>query len=414
VIRAYCDFDTGTVYDSAAVRRAERLLRATRLFLSVNIVSLPESYGYDIIIMVAEYPIYWTFPPSLDINHYYYLHGLTGNWYCPSAGIDLTNLGGRAEDLGAAAQIGVWQNYDAYWIKPLYPSKYFIGVSASYGILPDPSKEKLDLEEVSEGLMIGRRFFERSKGYCSIAPDYRQVITDSIGKVEAVQHQVYGTIGWLSDLRSSAFDPSRGTWFRLEAKSNYCYHDPAVAPYVQFNTDVKWYIPFLFPDAKFAFHLQGVLRTDSGGYFNRLLIGGINSVRGYYTEEIGLDTSLIANDGGTFSCEYRFPLYQFPPISVFLPEDYSKMLGTFSGWAPRLDGALIADWGRVSDNVKDLFQAGSAGSRSGCGVGFGIRVTEPTLKLTLCSDFIWSESLEPGVESFGPRRLWNLYSGINF
>ena len=407
---AYCDFDTGMAYDSLAIRRAERLLRATRLFLNVNLLSLRESDGYDIYIVVTEYPLYLTFPPVLGLNRYFWLHGDEGSWYCPQAGMELTNFGGREEDLGVTAQVGVWQDYSAYWTKPLFPSKYYIGIGAAYWLSPDPTYN-WDLHEATGGLTVGRRFFESSKGYCSLSPDYRTV-TDSAGEDSVRQHQVYAALGWISDLRSSAFDPSSGIWFQLEARSNYLYRDAGVPPYVQFTSDIKWYIPFLFRDAKFAFHLYTLVRTSDASYFDRVLIGGINSVRGYTTEYIGLDMS--ANDACTFSCEYRFPLYHFPPISDLMPENYAKMLGRFSEWAPRLDGALIGDWGRVSTTPEALIGPGSTANQTGSGIGFGLRLTEPTLKLTACSDFIWSESLSPGTVNYGSRLLWYLYSGINF
>jgi outer membrane protein assembly factor BamA len=410
VIMAYCDFDTGMAYDSLALQRAERRLRATRIFLNVNLLSLRENDGYDIYILVTEYPLYLTFPPVLGLNRYFWLHHDEGSWYCPQAGMELINLGGREEDLGVAAQVGVWQNYAAFWTKPLFPSKYYIGISTAYSLTPD-GWYHWDLHEVTGGLTIGRRFFESSKGYCSIQPDYRWV-TDSLGGDSVQQHQVYAALGWISDLRSSGFDPSSGTWFQLETRSNYPYHDSDVPPYVQFTSDIKWYIPFLFRDAKFAFHLYTLVRTSDATYFDRVLIGGINSVRGYTTEDIGLKMS--ANDACTFSCEYRFPLYRFPPISELMPENYAKMLGRFSEWAPRLDGALIGDWGRVATTSQALIgRPDSAANQTGSGIGFGLRLTEPTLKLTVCSDFIWSESLLPGG-AYQPRLLWYLYSGINF
>jgi outer membrane protein assembly factor BamA len=395
-------------YDSLTVQRSERQLRATRLFLSVNILSFRRPYGYDLYIMVTEYPLYLTFPPIFDINHYFWLHGDEGNWYSPLAGLELTNLGGRQEDLGATAQVGAWQAYTAYWNKPLFPSKYSVGISGGYWLQPDPSYN-WDLHEVSGTVTLGRRFFESSKAYCTLSPDYRTV-TDSLGRDSVAQHQVYASVGWISDLRSAGFDPSSGTLFQVEARSNYLYHDPDVEPYVQFTSDIRWYIPFLYRDAKFAFHLYTLARTADATYFDRVLIGGINSVRGYTTQRIGLD--LDANDACVFSGEYRFPLYQFPELSELLPENYAALLGKFSGWAPRLDGALIGDWGRVSKTPQAFFQPGVR-EQTGSGIGFGLRVTEPTLKLSACSDFIWSENLG-GSQSFQPRLLWYLYSGINF
>ncbi len=412
VIMGYCDFDTGSVYDSLAIQRSERMLRATRLFLNVTVLSLRKPYGYDIYILVHEYPLYLTFPPSLGLTRYYWLHGDEGSWYCPEVGMELTNLGGREEDLAIAAQVGVWQAYSATWTKPLFPSQYYLGVSAGYSLLPDASYDSSD-QELFGGLTIGRRFFESSKAYCSFMPDFR-LITDS-GDIKTVrQSQLYTAVGWISDLRLAAFDPSSGTMFQLETRSNYLYHDPDVSPYVQFTSDIRWYIPFLFQDAKFAFHFYGLVRTADATYFDRILIGGINSVRGYTTSDIGLD--MDANDAITFSGEYRFPIYRFPPISELMPDVYTKMLGAFSELTPRLDGALIGDWGRVAETSAALAGPGGPRNQTGSGVGFGLRVTEPRLKLSACSDFIWSENLEPGggLTSFQPRLNWYVYSGINF
>ena len=155
VIMAFCDFDTGSVFDSLAIQSAERRLRATRLFLSVNLLSLRRANGYDIYILVSEYPLYLTFPPVFGLNRYFWLHHDEGSWYCPQAGLELTNLGGRMEDLALRRKSACGRTIPPFGPNRFSPRNTISGSAPAYLLLPDPSYN-WDLQEVTGGLTIGR------------------------------------------------------------------------------------------------------------------------------------------------------------------------------------------------------------------------------------------------------------------
>ena len=113
-----------------------------------------------------------------------------------------------------------------------------------------------------------------------------------------------------------------------------------------------------------------------------------------------------ANNAVTFSWEFRFPLYQFPQVGEVVPDRFSRALGGLSVCIPRLDGALIFDFGRVSRTGIGLLEPSGENSNTGRGAGFGLRVVEPILKLSACADFVWGLSLTTGKPE--------LYYGINF
>ena len=114
-VMAYLELSTGSLFDSLALKGAERRLRATDLFLNVHILFLHLSYGYDLYVLLTEYPLYFDFPPSFYISRYDYYHGRSGHWYTPSAGMSFSNIGGTTESLALFAKVGGWQTFSASW-----------------------------------------------------------------------------------------------------------------------------------------------------------------------------------------------------------------------------------------------------------------------------------------------------------
>jgi outer membrane protein assembly factor BamA len=325
--------------------------------------------------------------------------------------VQFTNLGGRMENLRLFAKVGEWQTYYASWSKPLFPSRYDIGISATFDISPDYLYNFLK-KEFSGSLTVGRSFFERSRAYCSIIPKYRWGKiwrTDTASEVFDY-YQVYGAIGWSTDRRSSGFEPSRGWSTAFETRSNYLYHDTAVKPYVQFLSDMKWYHPALLKEHTIACHCFVLFRTGDAGYMNRVLIGGENSVRGYNMGQIGLRTiNPAANNGFYISGEYRFPIYEFPRIPLPMPDLMTPMVGQVTDVAPRITGALIADYGRVSRFPHQLFSTDTRHYQSGTGLGFGIRVLEPSLRIRGSADLVWGDIISTKGIDFNSIPYLHLY-----
>jgi len=411
VVKAFLQIDTGNMYDSTQVDNAKKRLKATGLFSKVDIIHLHKTYGTDLYVILSEYPGI-IFPPDVGWYPYNYRYGRSHTWYCPFAGLQFTNLGGRMERLGIFAKVGEWQTYSAHWTKPLFPSRYEICLGAAYDRSPDYSINLIK-KEVCGNITVARRFFELSKAYLSIIPDYRwnREWDDSSSYVSHYS-QAYGALGWLTDHCSSAFDPSHGWRFQFETRSNYLYNESMGKPYVQFLSDVKWYHPFFFNEHKLACHFYFLVRTSDAGYLNRVLIGGENSVRGYYTGQIGLRT--IANDAFFFSGEYRFPLYESPGIILPVPSFVKSLAGQFTYVAPRLDGALILDYGRVSRFPHQLFSMDTRSYQSGADIGFGLRILEQSLRLRGSFDIIWSDNITTSRIDFYSRPFYHLYGTVYF
>ncbi|MCD6460779.1 outer membrane protein assembly factor BamA [bacterium] len=127
--------------------------------------------------------------------------------------------------------------------------------------------------------------------------------------------------------------------------------------YVRFDlTNSLYFAPFsMFP--KHILHLKnglGFTGSFSGGrvpIFDRMFLGGSNTVRGFEYREISpkdvYDEPLGAKHMSFFSCEYLFPIVE------------------------RVKGALFIDTGNVADNLSDIL------FDSNVGAGFGVRLNLP-------------------------------------
>ena len=186
--------------------------------------------------------------------------------------------------------------------------------------------------------------------------------------------------------------------------------------YVQFIADMKSYHRGLSAAHKTAYHALLVARTNDAGIQNRLVLGGLGSVRGYANS--GIDLQSTASHAVLVSWEYRFPLYQLPPLSPFFPQGLLKAAGKFAGsltdLAPRLDGAFIFDYGRVGRDFVDLFSHHDRGYRSGTDFGIGLRLMETHLRRSACLDVVWTENPYTPTMDFYAAPSWQLYLDLIF
>jgi outer membrane protein assembly factor BamA len=412
VIKTYAGLDTGMLFDSLKIRTAKQRLETTHLFLKVAILGVQKKEGMHLYIIVKE-PSYLG-PYSVDFTPQTSRYGHSGSWYCPIIGAKHSNFRGRMEYLSVSLRFLEWQalwppscwwpdwsqwrSASLYWSKPLLPSRYSFGIGAFAENRPDNALP-LDRLEYSGSVSAARRCFERSKVYCSAIPDYQRKITaDSSGADTSRYYQAFAALGWFTDRRSSGYDPCRGWSVALETRSNALYNDGTTPFYVQFSSDFKAYHPGFFTGHKSAYRLRLVSRTNDAGIQNRLTLGGYGSVRGFASG--GIDLQSTANHSVLFSWEYRFPLYHLPPaISSFM----GRLAGTLSDAAPRIDGAVIVDYGRVTREWGGIAATDRRGYRSGTDFGFALRLMEPTKRLTGCMDIVWAENLRTGSTDFYPR-----------
>lgn len=168
------------------------------------------------------------------------------------------------------------------------------------------------------------------------------------------------TIGFTAtrDQRDNPADPTRGSLLTLSTEQSLpiglgnILSNRLQANFVQ-------YIPVNF--IKFAdesqqrqllaFNLQGGTVVGDLAPYNAYTLGGINSVRGYGTADVGIGRSYLLA-----STEYRFPIYQF------------------------ITGALFADFATDLGSAESVLgQPGIQRNRpgSGFGVGAGVRFKSP-------------------------------------
>jgi outer membrane protein assembly factor BamA len=412
VIKTYTGLDTGMMYDSLKIRKAKQRLEATNMFLKVAILRINKKEGIHLYIVVKE-PSYLS-PYSIDFTPQFTRYGQSGTWYCPIIGAQHSNFRGRMESIRFSLRFLEWQalwppscwwpdwskwrTATLTWSKPLLPSKYSLGFGAFGENRPDNAL-RLDRLEYGGLVSAGKKFFERSKAYCSVIPDYqRTIIRLDSSRVDTTHYyQAFTALGWITDRRSSGFDPDRGWSIALETRSNVLYHEETTPCYVQFSSDFKVYHPGFFEGQKSVYRLRLVSRTNDAGIQNRLTLGGYGSVRGYSSG--GIDLQSTANHSVLFSWEYRFPIYHLPPvISRFLGSVSDNM----SDCAPRIDGALIVDYGRVTREWGGIAATDSRGYRSGADFGFALRFMEPVKRLSGCMDIVWAENLRTGSTDFYP------------
>jgi outer membrane protein assembly factor BamA len=414
LIRTYLGIDTCTVFDSAEVTKAKKRLEATNLFLKVTILHLVKNGTVDLYVIVKE-PLYFGIT-AVDLTPYGSRYGKSGTWYCPYIGVEWTNLRGRMESLRLSLRLWEWRSAGISWVKPLFPSRYFIGMGAYVDHRPDNALP-LDRLEVSGSISAGRKFFGRSKAYCSIIPDYQRKISWTASRRDTTNfYQAFAAAGWFTDHRSSAYDPSSGWSFFFETRTNYLYHNITTHPYVQFVSDVKFYHRGLISSHTTAYRVSTINRTNGAGIINRIVLGGEGSVRGYTYG--GIDLRNVSNNAILASWEYRFPLYQLPSVPPVLPAGIASLIGKFIGelsdLAPRIDGALIFDYGRIAAGGKNLFSLDGKGYQSGTDFGFGLRVMEPTLRRSICMDVVWVENPFTHATDFLPQPSWRLYLNLPF
>jgi hypothetical protein len=160
--------------------------------------------------------------------------------------------------------------------------------------------------------------------------------------------------------------------------------------------------------------LKTIVRDKNAGYLNRLSIGGEGSVRGYGRNTIGLGLSEIPNNCFLVSAEYRFTLLTLFPIPVPLSSIVSPFIGSQKTLTPRIDAAIIADYGRIAPHISDLASTEGNRYQSGTGIGFGLRILEPVLQMCGCIDVVFADMVRTRTFDLYPVPGVHLYTNLPF
>ena len=405
--------DSGDVYDSAFIQlTVKKRLIITNLFIKVAILPVVNNRFVDLYVVVKE--SFYVNLAGTGYDYCTYRFGQTGNWWVGRFGIDIKNFRGEMETIRLSFKASgleypatvekvsdfhpteyslrllEWRALGISWSKPLFPSKYSVGVGFSYDNRPDELSPFIH-NEIATRLSVGRKFFEHSQVNVSIIPDFRKNTLLQPDGVDTTMFELFTAASWSIDRRQKPFDPSNGWSLWVEVRSNEIYHGEDSC-FTQFSSDFSYYQPLVWDDQKLAFRMRAVVRTSNGGYLNRIMTGGESSVRGYFPNQIGLEE--IGNDAFLLSGEYRFRLCYLPaiPLTHYLQSMASGITCGDRCMSFRLDGALFTDYGRVTANIPDYLSFNGPTCQSGLGIGCGLRFMETQKNIRLSFDLAWPEN----------------------
>ena len=387
--------DTGEIYDSAKAVWAKQRLLLTNLFSKVDILPLAKDDGIHVYIVLQEV---FYFIPDIGGERFESKYGNSSDWYSLHLGLTRNNFRGKMETFSIGST--VWDNraLSLSWTKPLYPSPYYFGTGASVAHLPDlnfPQNRLVLLGKVS----FGRRLSLHSQGGIGLAPTYTRI--DTLDGTEIVKfREIISFLRWTADFRNDYYDPFRG-WCLTEVFSTNTLYSNGVVKYGQLQSDARWYLPGIFKGDRFAFHAQTVFRTNNAGDYKRLYLGGDGSVRGFPSSWLGLMDTM--NDYAAISSEYRFHLLTTPVFDFgFLSNRFEDLRGLYY----EVDGALIADAGHIwHDFARPLDRR-----QNGAGIGVGLNIKVPPLRLIGCIDAVWpiTKEINPASSYYNRTVIYGL------
>jgi outer membrane protein assembly factor BamA len=395
IIRTYIGLDTGMTYDSVLAAAGKRRLLNTNLFSKVDIVLIHKQDGVNVYIIVGEF---FYLVPSAGGDYFGKRYGNYELWYRLGLGLADQNFRGSFETFSIRASVWEDKSLSLSWSKPLAPSPYFFGIGAGAHEYPDLNFLWRHLA-VTGGVSAGRTLFDNSRASVSLIPSYSVVTSATDNHVVKKFREVYANLGWSIDRKDRSFDPQNGWALCTGVLTNAFYTD--YTAYAEFDGDLRLYHKGFFYADRFACRLQTALRSNDGGIFKGLYIGGQSTVRGFPQDQLGIPKSsngfTVMNDYVVASTEYRFPIWTMPACDVWLPPEYFEALKNFYKWLLpdyiellkefylRFDGAVFVDAGHIWRTVDHPFVL----PENGMGFGAGLRVMAPTLRRSVGFDVAW-------------------------
>lgn len=375
ILKMFLQIDTGMVFDSAKVASAKQRLLATNLFSKVDIVSLVTDDGVRLYVIVQE--LFYCIPDGFGGAQYDTKYGNPNVWYRLRLGLIQNNFRGQLETFSIHTSLWEDRSLSVSWSKPLLPSAYSLGLGAGAYYYPDLNYP-MNRFVASGQISLSRKLAYNSRTFISLIPTYTRI--DSLdGNLEQKFKEIISAIGFSSDHRNDSYAPKIG-WYIYEVFSNNAILSGIAPKYGQSYTDFRLYLPSFIIDQLFAFRIQSWLRTNNAGEYERINLGGEGSVRGYPSGYLGLLDTM--NNSICISSEYRFPIWQTPPINFFyLTDRFCELQGCYY----QLEGALIADFGHLWHDFLHPMQR----RQNGGGIGMGLKIKAPTLRLSGSIDAVW-------------------------
>lgn len=202
-------------------------------------------------------------------------------------------------------------------------------------------------------------------------------------------NELNSSITLKSDFRDRVFNPRRGLFFTQSFTGNPIsgYSEPESGKKVHYfggTSDLRGY--FSPNDGKITLALQAKAELIYRGELNRFdrrYLGGNETVRGFESGAFGND--IIYKNRGTAGAECRFPLFSVKGINLSFLSWYDPSMKCLPF---DVTGVVFVNGGHLWKDLENVFNT-SEPHHSAAGVGTGIRVLFPTLKISTSGDFGW-------------------------
>jgi outer membrane protein assembly factor BamA len=381
IIRMYLSIDDGDTIDSARIAYAKKRLQRTKLFSKVNLFTMKKNDGVHLYVVVTEH---FYLVPDAGGTYYRYKYNKEQLWFRLNLSLSHRNFRGNGEEAKIAVAFWDSRSLSLSWTKPLLPSDFYI--SSSLAVDRSPALvNNYNTTQIGGKLLAGKEILDYSQiafGFFPYLNKQQWIDTAYLIKTS----ELYTALGWVTDRRDRLFNPSAGFYFYADLRFNNLYHK-GTRSYLQSISELRLYHPGIFEENIIALHLGTTIRNKDAGPIHYLTLGGVKSIRGYASPVVG--NSIRGNNTFTFSCEYRFPIFRLPYISVPM---LSSIDNRFESVDIRIHGALIGDFGRVGSTLKDLFSVKAQSVESGSGLGVGIRVLAPDFETNGCIDVVFPQA----------------------
>jgi len=434
--------DPGMLYDSAAVEKARRRLKATDQFNQVDI--FPHVSGDSLVLYVAVKERFYLSIDDIGGEWNTSKYGRDDSWWQLRGSLAHSNFRGMMETFKIRASFWEGRSFGIGWTKPLPPSPWYLGVGMGMSDVPDRAAP-WRRASLAGSLLAGRSMLDYSRVYTILTPAYRWMsyhgieLPDSLQtaspdsllkwklrhyeyvdaslrdeKSDTIFNEVLLSLGWSTDRRDNTFDTRSGWYLGLQMLTNHLLPNDDHYSFFEIDADTRLYHRGILTNHTVGWWLRGALRDHDAGIFKHLTAGGEGSVRGFPNDYLGRVSS--ANNRVIMSMEYRFPIWTTPAWDIPV---LAEIHPGFKNFSYRFDGALLTDWGHmwhtagrpfetrvISDDTVDCYD-------DGLGAGAGLRVLVPNFRASLCADF-----------ALGWRKLWleqempcwslNLYVGMYY
>jgi len=299
----------------------------------------------------------------------------------------IDNLAGTNQRLTIHGSFARIRHLGVRWEIP-FDNNWYLTAGALAGSHPSIQDTWHAQKHVAGRVEIGKKIGKNTISVESVPHYWNYELRDIL------QHQTFEelttTLLWKTDLRNRSFNPSKGIYFSQSLTGNPISTYREIGSNRSFyhiggTTDLRGFIsPGNGPIILGAQFKAELLYAGSLNRFDRLFLGGNETVRGFESGAFGIDK--IYNNRSTVSAECRFPIFKVKGINLSFLSWYDPSMKRLPF---DITGAVFINAGHLWDELEDGLN-NSAPHHSGAGAGTGIRVLLPTLGMTVSGDLGWA------------------------